>query len=479
MNSDWILSMLPHICLGMGGFLIFCAGGFLKKRPADLLFGMAVAAALLSGLAVFFFPQGADNPNQMLDIDGFGAYFYLLLTVITLLALLFARQYARHQGFSGDEFYGILLFAALSMFLTAGALHWLAFFLGVEFLSISFYILIALSTRKPGSSEAALKYFIMGSVAGAFLVFGIAVLYAATGTMVIADSLGPYADPAQQNLILLGFSLILVGIGFKLSLVPFHFWTPDVYQGAPAPVTAFLSTGAKLCVLAALVRFGAASAEWLWTFMTPVLWIMAALTMIGGNIAALTQERLKRLLAYSSMAHMGYLLMGLLAIRETGPGPFLFYAAVYGLMDIGAFGSVALLSPADPEAVDREDLADYRGIGLSHPLVGGTLAISLLSLAGLPPTGGFFGKFVLFRAALLDDFEVLAVIGILTAIVSIYVYLKVIVALYFSPRTGERMVPEPPLLGRAAGVAVMVLIVWMGVFPSPLLEVIGRMIGGF
>ncbi len=477
--SDWLLSMLPHICLGMGGFLVFCAGGFLKKRPADLLFGMALGAAVLAGLAVFFFPQGAENPNKMLDIDAFGAYFYLLLAGITILTLLFARQYARHKGFSGDEFYGILLFAALSMFLTAGALHWLAFFLGVEFLSISFYILIALSTRKPGSSEAALKYFIMGSVAGAFLVFGIAVLYAATGSMVIAESLGPYADPAQQNLILLGFSLILVGIGFKLSLVPFHFWTPDVYQGAPAPVTAFLSTGAKLCVLAALVRFGAASAEWLWEFITPVLWIMAALTMAWGNIAALTQQRMKRLLAYSSMAHMGYLLMALLAIREAGPGPFLFYATVYGLMDLGAFGSAALLSSADPEAGDREDLKDYQGLGFSHPLIGGVLAISLLSLAGLPPTGGFFGKFVLFRAALQGDFEALAVIGILTAIVSIYVYLKVIVALYFSPQTGRIPVPEPPMLGRAAGIAVMVLIVWMGVFPSPLLEVIEGIVGGY
>ncbi len=477
--SDWLLSMLPHICLGMGGFLVFCAGGFLKERPADLLFGMALAAVFLAGLTVFFFPQGAKNPNKMLDIDAFGAYFYLLLAVITILALLFARQYARHKGFSGDEFYGILLFAALSMFLTAGALHWLAFFLGVEFLSISFYVLIALSTRQPGSSEAALKYFIMGSVAGAFLAFGIAVLYAATGSMVIADSLGPYAVPAQQNLILLGFSLLLVGIGFKLSLVPFHFWTPDVYQGAPAPITAFLSTGAKLCLLAALVRFGTASAEWLWDFITPVLWIIAALTMVWGNIAALTQERLKRLLAYSSMAHMGYLLMALLAIRESGPGPFLFYAAVYGLMDLGVFGSVALLSPVDPETADREDLAAYRGIGFSHPLIGGVLAVSLLSLAGLPPTGGFFGKFVLFRAALSGEFEALAVIGILAAIVSVYVYLKVIVALYFSPRTGGIPVPEPPLPGRAAGIIVMVLLVWMGVFPSPFLEFIGRIAGGF
>lgn len=477
--SDWLLSMLVHICLAMGGLLIFCAGAFFRRRPADLLFIMALVAVTLSALAVFFLPAGPANPNQMVDIAPFGAFFYLLLIMISGLTLLFSRQYAQEKGISGDEFYGIVLFAAFSMLLVAGPQHWVILFLAVEFLSLSFYILIALSNRAPGAGEAALKYFITGSVAGAFLAFGIAILYAATGSMMIIESLATFKGADDQNLVLLGVSLILVGIGFKLSLVPFHFWTPDVYQGAPAPITAFLSSGAKVCLLAALVRFGMASADWLWTFLGPVLWVAAALTMAWGSIAALTQEHLKRLLAYTAMAHMGYLLMAFLALPDSGPGPILFYAAVFATMEIGAFGAVGLLSPAHPDHPDRDGLKAYQGLGHSHPVIGAVLALCLLSLAGLPPTAGFFGKIVLFKAALQGNLLILAVIGMLATSISIYAYLKVIVALYMSPRQDDARMPTPPLLGRLAAMVVVVLLLWSGLLPGMLLDVIARAGAGF
>ncbi len=437
---DW-LSILPHLILAGGGFCIFCIGAFWRPRSAGLLFGLALMAVFLAGAETLLLTPQAPHFLGMLEVQGYGRFFTFLIVVITGLALLFSHQYAKIRNIAGDEFYGLILLAALGMILVAGAVHWLTFFLGLEVLSISLYVLIAIRKGDPGSNEAGVKYFIVGAVAGAFLTFGIAIIYAVTGTLNISKSLAVGAPAGSTSLIFLGLTLLLVGIGFKISMVPFHLWTPDVYQGAPAPVTAFLSTGSKVALFAALLRFASYSSNEVWSYFAPVLWILAVLTMGVGTISALAQLQVKRLLAYSSIAQMGYLLMALLAVKQNGASAIMFYLAAYALMDLGAFGMVAILSEKES---DLDALDDYHGLAYAHPWRSAILAVSLLSLAGLPPTAGFIGKFALFWAVLQASYVVIAVIGILTVILSIYFYFKVVVALFMRPAQTD---PNHPVHG--------------------------------
>jgi NADH-quinone oxidoreductase subunit N len=471
MQTDW-LGIIPVMVLSGGGLIIFCVGAFWPRRPAGLLFALALlaVAATLAGTALI--EPMAPAFVGLLGLGTYARYFTFLLAAITGLTLLLVRQYAGARGFAGDEFYGLLLFAALGMILAAGAVHWLIFFLGLELLSLSLYVLIAVRKDEPRSGEAGLKYFIVGAVATAFLTFGIAMLYAVTGTLAMAGSLAANLDARDLPLFILALSLILVGIGFKISLVPFHLWTPDVYEGAPAPVTAFLSTGSKVALFAALLRFCSLVTPPVWTYVMPALWVLAVLTMVVGNLTAIYQLRLKRLLAYSSVAQMGYLFMTLLAVQQGAMPALLFYLAVYAVMDLGSFGIVgALSSPGE----DRDALEDYQGLGFSQPWRAGILAVCLISLAGLPPTAGFMGKFVLFRAVLNANFLVLAVVGMLTVILSIYYYMKVVVALYMKPTgAGGAAIPgADPYIGLALGV-VLLLLLWWGIFPPPLFELIGK-----
>lgn len=471
MQPNWV-DILPQLFLAGGGFLIFCLGGFWKRRPQGLLFGVALTTAIAAGAAAILFEPGEPQFLKMLETGGYGRFFTFLLSLITTLSLLFSYQYGKLRGFGGDEFYGLLLLAGLGMTLVAGAVHWLIFFLGLETLSLSLYVLIAIRKAQPASNEAGVKYFIMGAVASSFLTFGIAMVYAVTGKLDILQSLSPNVQTASTPAMLLGLSLILIGIGFKVSMVPFHLWTPDVYQGAPAPVTAFLAAGSKVALFAALLRivyyYSANSA---WTSYVVVFWILAFLTMVVGNVSALTQLRVKRLLAYSSIAQMGYLLMTLLAVRQGGVPAIMFYLTVYALMDLGAFGTLATLSA---EKGDLDALDDFRGLAYTHPWRSSLLTVCLVSLAGLPPTAGFMGKFVLFRAVLQAHFVVLAAIGIVTVIVSIYFYFKIIVALFMQPTETRIATPDLDLSARIAGVAVLILILWLGLIPSSVFNLITR-----
>jgi NADH-quinone oxidoreductase subunit N len=408
------------------------------------------------------------------ETGGYGRFFMLLLTLITTLSLLFSYQYAKIRGLGGDEFYGLLLLSALGMILVSSALHWLIFFLGLEMFSLSLYVLIAIRKRQPGSGEAGLKYFIMGAVSSAFLAFGIAMVYAMTGKMDILQSLSADVQATSHPAMLLGLSLILIGIGFKISMVPFHLWTPDVYQGAPAPVTAFLAAGSKVALFSALLRLayyysGGAP----WNGYVFVFWILAFLTMAVGNITALAQARVKRLLAYSSIAQMGYLLMTLLAVRQSGVFAIMFYLAVYALMDLGVFGTLATLSA---EEEDLDVLDDFRGLAYVHPWRSILLSVCLVSLAGLPPTAGFMGKFILFRAVLEARFVVLAILGMVTVIASIYFYFKVIVVLFMQPMERRPATPDLDFPARIAGITVLILILWLGLLPSSVLSVITRIV---
>ncbi len=476
MHTDWI-GLLPVLILAAGGTIIFSTGALWRRRPRGLLFALALLSALAAAAVAALVAPGLPTSEGMVDLGGYARFFTFLLLAIVLLTLLFVRQYAENRSLAGDELYALLLFAALGMVLVAAALNWVIFFLGLELLSLALYVLIAIRKGEAYSNEAGLKYFILGAVASGFLTFGIALLYAMSGTLQIMGSLtAALSYPQRLPGIILSLALILTGLGFKLSLVPFHLWTPDVYEGAPAPVTAFLSTGSKVALFAALLRFSLLVATPVWDYVLPALWVLAALTMAVGNLTALCQTRIKRLLAYSSVAQMGYLFMTLLAVKQGGLPALMFYLVVYAMMDLGAFGLVGSFSAGDP---DLEELEDYQGLGYSQPWRAGILAVCLISLAGLPPTAGFMGKFVLFRAVLHAHYPALAVIGILTVIISIYFYLKVVVALYMRPQAAGVVVPGADLAVRVAGALILLAILWLGIMPSPLFTLIARLVAAW
>ncbi len=467
-------SVFFQLLLAAGGITIFTAGALLKNKPKHLLFGLATGTVLCAAIAAFLIDGGRAPFFQMLDVGDYARFFNVLFAMAALFALLFSHRHAGLRRVAGDEFYGLMILAVLGMSLVAGATQWLVFFLGFELLSLSFYILIAMRRDAPSGIEAALKYLIMGMVSSGFLAFGIAMFYAATGTLDMPVGLTATKSTGSATGMLLSLGLILTAAGFKISLVPFHLWTPDVYQGAPTPVTALLTAGSKIAVFAGLLRILILSSNWLWERSAPVLWMLAAATLLIGSVTALAQTRVKRLLAYSSVAQMGYAVMGALSVRADGGLAVIFYFTAYALMDLGAFGVIATLC-ASPES-DLDALDSYRGLGYSHPWQAALLSICLLSLAGLPPTAGFIGKFMVFKAVLQAGYFVLAMIGIASAILSLYVYLKVIVVMFMKPNTVTAVTSGFGTAARLALAMILCGVLWAGVFPSPLQTLISRAI---
>jgi NADH-quinone oxidoreductase subunit N len=473
MESTWI-AIFPEILIAAGGLLIFCTGAFWPHRPDKLLFFLALiflAGAIAASAAA---PMGGMSLSGMLDSENYARLFTTLISSIAFVAVLFSFRYSQRRDFANDEYYAILLFAALGMDLVARASHWLVFFLGMELLSISLYILIAIRKDDPFSGEAGLKYLITGAVASAFLTFGIGLWYAGSGSLAVNTDFAPLAQSADIQIMLAALALILVGIGFKISMVPFHLWTPDVYQGSPAPVTAFLATGSKVAVFAFLIRLCLHMQDPMWSVFKSMLWIVAFLTLVVGTVTALSQSNLKRLLAYSSVAQMGYLIMTLLAVKlQSGLFALAFYLVVYAAMDLGAFGIVAALSE---ENTDRDALEDYQGLGFSRPWIAAVLSLCLFSLAGLPPTAGFVGKVIFFRAVLQAGVVVLAVIAIAMVVLSIYLYMKVVVSLYMRPATAAAPVSNVGLYEQIGGGLIFIFLLWCGIAPSPLLSLIYRIV---
>ena len=473
MQPEWLL-LLPYILLAGGGTIVFSLGALRPGRSSGALFGLAVLTCIGVGTAAAFLQPAPESFMYLLALDGFSRFYMLLFAAIAAIVLLFSWQYTERRHFSGDEFPGVILFAALGMILVAAADHWLIFFLGLELLSISLYILIAMRRGNALAAEAAIKYFILGAVASAFLIFGIGLIFAASGTLSLPLSMDVAAHNDSRYILLLGLAFILVGVGFKVSLVPFHLWTPDVYQGAPAPVAAFLATGSKVALFSLLVRLALYSPAGVAAAFFPVLWVTAALTMAVGNITAMVQGSVKRLLAYSSIAQMGYLLMALLAANQGAAVAVIFYSAVYAVSDLGTFGALGLLSPVTE---DRDRLDDFRGLGYSHPGQAALFALCLFSLAGIPATAGFIGKFVLFQAAFAQNLIILALLGIGTVILSMYYYLKVVVTLYMQAGADEdRSVEKQDRAAVLAGLAVAAVIFWFGLFPSPILNMISGIV---
>jgi NADH-quinone oxidoreductase subunit N len=374
-------------------------------------------------------------------------------------------QYAADAELAGAEYYALVLFAALGMMLMAAAGDLIVIFLGLETMSIAVYALAGFIRRDPRSNEAAIKYFLLGAFSTGFLLYGIALVYGATGTIRLELIRATLESGVAANpLLLLGLGMMLIGFGFKVAAVPFHMWTPDAYEGAPTPITAFMAVGVKLAAFAGFLRIfmanlGAISTEW-----TQVLWILAVLTMTAGNVIALVQSNIKRMLAYSAIAHAGYVIIGMAAGDRGAGGAILYYLLAYAFTNLGAFAVVVAL---DRGAESHDEIADYRGLARDHPGLAVAMALCLLSLTGVPPLAGFVAKFYIFAAALNAGLVWLVVIAVLNSVVSAYYYVGVIVAMYMQEGgvAVEQMSRRPGLLiSVAVGVAGVIA---LGVYPQP------------
>jgi NADH-quinone oxidoreductase subunit N len=459
--TAFVAAYFPHLSLALGGLAILLAACF-RRTPAAVFPALAGIFAALPGLWAVSAPEGA---------SGIGCFYAGLLATITLATVALTARYADRRGFAGDALYGLLLWSALGMLLLAESDDWLMLIVGLELASLCLYAVVAARLSDPLGAEAALKYFLPGAMSLAVLVFGAGLVYAASGSLDIAESLA-----VGGPLTAAGLALALIGIGFKLSLAPVHLWTPDVYQGAPAPIAAFLSTGSKAATAAALLHVCAEASPEARELLWPALAGVAGLTMAVGNIGAVGQKSIKRVLAYSSIAQMGYIAMAAMAVNEGGGEAALFYLAAFALMDLGAFGAVGLLSG---EVGDRDAIESYRGLGYAHPWRAGALAICLLSLAGLPPTAGFIGKFLVFGAALRAGFVGLAAFGIVTAVIGIFYALRIVAALYMQADVEAHPV-IPAAAGPAGGLALWAMaagLLFLGLFPGSLLAAIASLVG--
>ena len=384
--------------------------------------------------------------NGMVTLDGFSTFTNVLILVSGLLGIALAYGYIKRMGIDRGEYYTLMLFSITGMMLMAQAANLIIIFLALELLSIPLYVLAAFARPNLQSEEAGVKYFLLGAFSTGFVVYGTALVYGATGTTSFSGIFTAASNGTSSLLLTIGAALLLVGFGFKVAAVPFHMWTPDVYQGSPTAVTAFMSSGAKIAGFAALLRVFATAFPSLSADMTDILWVLAALTMLFGNITAISQTNIKRLLAYSSIAHAGYILMAFVPYgnKEVMPVSIaagLFYLVSYVVTNFGAWGVVIALEKSEGRGLE---ISDYAGLAKKYPAIAAAMTVFMLSFIGFPPTLGLVGKFYLFRAAIAGGYPGLAVIGVVTSLVSAYYYLRVVVNMYM--REGDPTIEREPWL---------------------------------
>lgn len=448
---------MPLLIISCGAVLTLLFGAIFPDRTA-----MLIAVAVLLGAALWSLqaPPLVAVPHLGIVATPLARLFTVCFSLLGVAVLLISDSYNEVHAIKGEEYPATVLFAVFGMVTLASATNLLIIFLGLEAMTFAFYILVAIDLKNSRSGEAGLKYLLMGALAAAFLAFGIALLYFSSGSLQLADALRiSSGDPV----VLCGWGFILIGTAFKLSLVPAHLWTPDVYQGAPAPVVAFLSGGSKCAAILFAVILLTAAAD-VNTLRTP-LSVLALLSMIVGNIAALAQKSIRRMLAYSSIAQMGYVALALLSGASGGFRAALFYGIFYALVSLAAFGAIAVFERGG----FTDQLDDYKGGGGREPFAAAILAISMFALAGIPPTAGFIGKFMIFASALRSGETALAVIGILTAAVSVFYYLRVVVNLYLQ-RAESKFSVEITAAEKLVLSVVVLLILLTGLFPGLLMS---------
>jgi NADH-quinone oxidoreductase subunit N len=469
MSSVDLLSLLPFIVLVSWACLLLLVDLFIpreRKGWTALLAATGLVAAL--GASIPQIGKQTAAFNGMVVQDGFSTFISILLLASGLVGVALAYDYLKRMQIERGEYYVLMLFAISGMMLMATAADLIMVFLALELLSIPLYVLAGFARPRPDSEEAALKYFLLGAFSAGFMVYGIALVFGATGTTALDGVVQSTASGAANlTLLSVGAGLILIGLGFKVAAVPFHMWTPDVYQGAPSAVTAFMSVGAKIGGFAALLRVFVLAFPSLSADLTPIFWVMAALTMALGNLLAVAQTNIKRMLAYSSIAHAGYILMALVPFGQKdviagAVASALFYLLAYAFTNFGAWAVVIALEKAEGKGLE---LDDYAGLGSKYPALAAAMAIFMLSFTGVPPTLGFLGKFFLFSEVLKGGFVGLAIIGVLTSLISAYYYLRVVVVMYM--RDGEPVARRETWLYATTALAAVGTVV-LSLYSEPL-----------
>src|SRR6476619_231549 len=472
------IRILPELVLTAFGIIVMMADPLLKPGASRKGLGLVALAGTIAAIAATFCqiawlahdPQFA-KPGWfgMVRVDNFAIFFHVLIPAISAICILASLEYLDVQNIRSGEYYALILFGTVGMVLMSSAVELVLIFIALEISSISTYILAGYRRRNAGSAESAIKYFLLGSFATAFFLYGVALMFGATGSTSIAVvSTKLQAEPTVPVLAYVAFALMFVGLGFKVAAAPFHIWTPDVYEGAPSPVVGFMSTAPKAAVFAVLLRimFEADAPGRLW-----LIWVAAALSMTVGNLGALVQDNVKRLLAYSSIAHAGYLLVAFAALPANGIPAAMFYTASYAAMNVGAFAVVGHFANAGERYVSLED---YAGLGKRSPLLASVLTIFLLSLIGIPITGGFFAKFYVFSAALQANLIGLTIIGVINSAIGAYYYLRLVVLMYMrEPKEEAAIRPIPVALGVALAISLIATL-YLGLLPGRVLDYASR-----
>src|SRR3954452_19121773 len=455
-------AIVPMACVTAAGIAAMVAESFRDPGERMPIAGLGVVGLLGAGFATFLLWNHNASSFGVVAADNFGLFVTGTLIVVGLLSLAISGPTVERERLPGGEYYALMMFATAGMMLMATATDLLVIFLALEVMSLAVYVLTGIRRDSPRSTEASFKYFLLGAFSSAFFLYGIAFTYGLTGStrldrigsLMAAQAMAP--TPMQ----FLALGLVIVGFAFKVAAVPFHMWTPDAYEGAPPAVTAFMSTGVKAAAFAAFARVFLSAFEPLRGTWSEVIWILAAATMIVGTVGGVLQSNVKRMLAYSSIGHGGYLLVALVAGNDFGKGAVLFYLLTYAITNIGAFGVIAVLESPDRP---NDQLRDYAGMWNDHPGLAVLMTIFLLSLGGFPPLAGFIAKWYVFTAAVKAGYNWLAIIGVLTSVVSVFFYLRIVVMMYMTPRQDGRAIPPLPAIAGAALIVSAILLFYLGI----------------
>ncbi len=467
------MTILPLIILAAFAMGILLIDVFARDSKGTSTIGyIALASMVFVFLSLFLFVgKGKMAFGSMISVDVYSIFFYLVFVVIGTLTILSSISYVKTIGIHSGEYYALILFAMIGMMLMASSTNLVMLFVSLEMMSIPIYIMAGFLRNEERSIEASLKYFLLGAFASGFFLYGLSLVYASTGSTsyhAIADFLAKTERLELSTLMWIGLGFVFVGLCFKVAAFPFHAWTPDVYEGAPTSVTAYMATGVKAAAFAALVRISFSAFSGFQHDWTAIMWLIAVLTMTVGNFTALVQKSVKRMLAYSSIAHAGYLLVAFVAGNAIGRSAILFYLLAYAFMNIGAFSVLMVMAKKNDY---HEELDSFAGIGFKYPLTAVAMSVFMFSMAGIPPTAGFIGKFYIFSAAIRSHYYWLAVIGVLNSAVSVYYYLRVVVYMYFKEPEGE----IPVYKFTVPAVFSIVLAVWgvlqMGILPGNILNI--------
>ncbi|MFQ5441471.1 MAG: NADH-quinone oxidoreductase subunit N [Thermodesulfobacteriota bacterium] len=471
-------SVMPEILTTGLAILVLIVDFFLGARHKALLGYLSIIGLVLMLPVAALTTTGAATFGGMVISDTFSAYFNVIFLIAAIFTIFISVDYLKKTGIQRGEYYHIILFATLGMMVMASANDLITLYVGLELMALSFYILVAFRVGSSRSVEGALKYFVLGALSSGILLYGITFIYGATGSTNF-NAIAARIGSSEGAFLTLGFVLIIVGFGFKVAAFPFHLWAPDVYEGAPTPVTALLSIGSKAAAFAVFLRlfivaFPAVHIEW-----SVMLWMLSAATMIFGSVAAISQRNIVRMLAYSSIAHAGIILIGLLVYNDTGAAGVLYYMLVYLFMNMGAFVIVTHLR-SDAGGLRRgENISDYRGLGTERPVLALLMALFLLSLAGIPPTGGFAAKFVVLSAAVKAKYFWLASIGVITTVISLFFYARVIFYMFMKEPDERAILPNTTVSYNIVLFCTAVGTIFLGIYPSPFIDLAMKAVSPF